>query len=485
MAPAVGFPITAKIQYENERIKLFDHRRLFPQNKPLLARQANSILCMFATAKTLTPMNILLLGGGGRECALAWKLSQSPVLKKLFIAPGNAGTSDYGINIPVSETDFQTIKLVVLENDIDMVVVGPEAPLADGIADFFKSDGLLDHVNIIGPSRHGAMLESSKDFAKEFMMRHGIPTARYCTFTTQNIDEGYKFLESLPSPYVLKADGLAAGKGVIICSDLNEAKKSLYEMLAGKKFGKASERVVVEEFLHGVEVSVFAITDGKNYLLLPEAKDYKRIGDGDTGPNTGGMGAVSPVSFADGAFIKKVEQQIIQPTIAGLQKDNIDYCGFIFFGLMNCNGEPYVIEYNVRLGDPETEAILPRINTDLAALFEKTAKGNLADASISISSLNAVTVMLVSGGYPGNYEKGKEINGIDQMEGCMVFHAGTQTGPDEKIYSSGGRVLAITALGDSLGNARHKAYDYVNKISFEGVNYRKDIGTDLMQFTHS
>jgi len=427
-------------------------------------------------------MNILLLGGGGRECALAWKLSQSKRLNNLYIAPGNAGTLEYGINIPVSETDFQAIKLHVLENDIDMVVVGPEAPLAGGIVDFFRSDGLLDHVSVIGPSKRGAMLESSKDFAKEFMMRHNIPTARYRTFTADNIDEGYKFLETLSPPFVLKANGLAAGKGVIICNDVPEAKRNLHEMLAEKKFGKASEHVIIEEFLHGVEVSVFVVTDGKSYLMLPEAKDYKRIGDGDTGPNTGGMGSVSPVPFADKTFMEKVEERIIKPTIAGIQKESIDYRGFIFFGLMNCNGNPYVVEYNVRLGDPETEAVLPRISTDLVDLFEKITRGDLENASVSISSQHAVAVMLVSGGYPGNYEKGKLVSGLDEVNDCLVFHAGTQIGLNEMVFTSGGRVLAVTALGETLESARQKVYAAAQKITFDGMNYRKDIGNDLKKY---
>jgi len=427
-------------------------------------------------------MNILLLGGGGRECALAWKLSQSKKLRKLFIAPGNAGTLEYGINIPVSETDFQAIKLHVLENDVEMLVVGPEVPLAEGIVDFFRNDGLLDHVSIIGPSKQGAMLESSKGFAKEFMIRNQIPTAQYCTFTATDIDRGYKFIETLTPPYVLKADGLAAGKGVIICNDAEDAKRNLHAMLAEKKFGKASERVIIEEFLNGEEVSVFVITDGKNFLLLPEAKDYKRIGEGNTGPNTGGMGSVSPAPFADKAFMEKVEERIIKPTIAGLQKESIEYCGFIFFGLMNCAGNPYVIEYNVRLGDPETESILPRISTDLVELFEKTVQGNLANASVNISSQHAVTVMLVSGGYPGNYEKGKLIHGLAAAKNCLMFHAGTEIGQDEKVHTSGGRVLALTALGDSLEIAHQEVYAAVQKITFDKMNYRKDIGNDLKKF---
>lgn len=427
-------------------------------------------------------MNILLLGSGGRECALAWKLAQSKSLNQLWIAPGNAGTSLYGVNIPVAETDFANIKLHVLENDIDMVVVGPEAPLAEGIVDFFRNDGLLDHVSIIGPSQHGAMLESSKDFAKEFMKRHGIPTARYQTFSQADIMDGYKFLESLQPPYVLKADGLAAGKGVVICQSLQEAKNELLEMLDGKKFGKASLQVVIEEFLHGIELSVFALTDGKNYIILPNAKDYKRIGEGDTGPNTGGMGSVSPVPFADAEFMYKVEERIIKPTISGIQQEQIDYCGFVFFGLMNCQGNPFVIEYNVRLGDPETEAIIPRIKNDLLDVFEKTIQGNIKNVQLDIYSECAVAVMLVSGGYPGKYDKGKIITGLNKIADCEVFHAGAKLNEIGEPITNGGRVVAITGLGNSLEQAMQKAYAAAGVVEFDGKNYRGDIGRDLLNY---
>jgi phosphoribosylamine---glycine ligase len=427
-------------------------------------------------------MNILLLGSGGRECALAWKLAQSKKLKKLWIAPGNAGTSKFGTNIPVSETDFESIKLHVLENDIEMIVVGPEAPLAEGIVDYFRNDGLLDHVSIIGPSRQGAMLESSKDFAKEFMGRYGIPTARHQTFTSAGINEAYQFLETLNPPYVLKADGLAAGKGVIIHQSLEDARQSLHDMLAGQKFGKASEKVIVEEFLHGIELSVFALTDGKNYVILPNAKDYKRIGDGDTGPNTGGMGSVSPVPFASEEFMAKVEERIIKPTISGLQKEEIDYCGFVFFGLINCQGNPFVIEYNVRLGDPETEAIFPGIKNDLLDVFEKTVQGNIKNVRMDISGEHTVAVMLVSGGYPGKYDKGKVITGLNNVTDCEVFHAGTTLNENGEILTNGGRVVAVTGSGSSLEQAIQKAYASIGSVKFDGKNYRSDIGKDLLSY---
>ncbi|MBE0664071.1 MAG: phosphoribosylamine--glycine ligase [Bacteroidales bacterium] len=427
-------------------------------------------------------MNILLLGSGGRESALAWKLAQSKKLTKLWIAPGNAGTSLYGTNLALAETDFNGIKLHVLETDIDMIVVGPEAPLAEGIVDFFRDDGLLGHVKIIGPSQYGARLESSKDFAKEFMNRHAIPTARHQTFTKETLDDGYRFLETLMPPFVLKADGLAAGKGVVICQNLSEAREWLYEMLAGRKFGKASESVVVEEFLQGIELSVFVLTDGKHYVNLPNAKDYKRIGEGDTGPNTGGMGSVSPVPFANKEFMLKVEEQIIKPTVLGIQNEKIDYCGFIFFGLMNCAGDPYVIEYNVRLGDPESEAIIPRINNDLVEVFEKTAQGRLDEVTIETSGQYAVAVMLVSGGYPGEYEKGKVVKGIDNVKDGVVFHAGTKTNDSAEIITNGGRVLAVTAMADSLELALKRTYASAALIKFDGMNYRRDIGIDLLEY---
>lgn len=425
-------------------------------------------------------MNILLLGSGGRECALAWKLAQSNKTRKLWIAPGNAGTEKYGQNIPVSETDFQAIKRHVLENDIHMVVVGPEAPLAAGITDFFQTDGLLDHVQVIGPSKKGAMLESSKDFAKKFMNRHGIPTARHKSFTKESIREAYNFLEELSAPYVLKADGLAAGKGVVIFQDLNEAKKGLHSMLIEEKFGLASKCVIIEEFLHGTELSVFVITDGENYVILPNAKDYKRIGEGDTGPNTGGMGSVSPVPFAGKSFMGKIEQRIIKPTLQGIEQEKIDFCGFIFFGLINCQGNPYVIEYNVRLGDPETEAILPRIESDIVELFEKAAEKKLENASVKISDDYSVAVMLVSGGYPEAYEKGKEISGLDHIDDGIVFFAGSKTDQQGNIKTSGGRVLAVNATGNTLNDAMKKAYAQAAKISFEGMYYRRDIGKELL-----
>ena len=424
-------------------------------------------------------MNILLLGSGGRECALAWKLAQSKRLNKLWIAPGNAGTSLYGTNISLAETDFNGIKLFVLENDIDMIVVGPEAPLASGIVDFFSDDGLLGHVKIIGPSQYGAKLESSKNFAKEFMNRYAIPTARHQTFTKETLHKAYHFLETLNSPYVLKADGLAAGKGVVICQTLSEARGWLYEMLIGKKFGKASESVVVEEFLQGIELSVFVLTDGKHYVNLPNAKDYKRIGENDTGPNTGGMGSVSPVPFANKAFMDKVEEQIIKPTIAGIQKEKINYCGFIFFGLMNCAGNPYVIEYNVRLGDPESEAIIPRINNDLVEVFVKTAQGRLNEVTIEASDKYAVAVMLVSGGYPGEYEKGKVVKGIELVKDGVVFQAGTITNENDEIITHGGRVMAVTAMAETLEFALQRTYASAAMIKFDGMYYRRDIGKDL------
>lgn len=425
-------------------------------------------------------MNILLLGSGGRECALAWKLAQSPRLKKLWIAPGNAGTGLYGTNISIAEADFEGIKKHVLENDIDMVVVGPEALLASGITDFFKNDYLLKHVGIIGPSKAGALLESSKDFAKAFMLRHGIPTARYQTFTGNQLSEGFQFLATLEPPYVLKADGLAQGKGVIICPTLDEAKETLNEMLVQEKFGKASEKVVIEEFLHGIELSVFVLTDGKTYLLLPNAKDYKRIGDDDTGPNTGGMGAVSPVPFAGASFMHNVEELIIKPTIEGLRKEKTDYCGFIFFGLINCSGNPYVIEYNVRLGDPETEAILPRISNDLVEVFDMTLHGSLGDCTLKISEQAAVTVILASGGYPGDYKKGKEIKVPGNDCDCLIFHAGTKSGEHDRILTNGGRVLAVTALAVSHQEAKEKVYKAIQNIHFEGMYNRSDIGKDAI-----
>jgi phosphoribosylamine--glycine ligase len=421
-------------------------------------------------------MNILILGSGGREHALAWKMRVSPLLEKLFIAPGNAGTSLLGQNLDIAPDDFNGIKNAVLKHKIDMVVVGPEVPLVKGIADFFLNDPELSPIPVIGPASRGAQLEGSKEFAKQFMVQHNIPTARYLAVTSDTIDEGERLLKTLKPPYVLKADGLAAGKGVLIVDDINEALNELQVMLNGK-FGRASDTVVIEEFLSGVELSVFVITDGHSYMLLPEAKDYKRIGEGNTGLNTGGMGAVSPVPFADEKFMVKVKDRIIRPTIDGLQADGIDYKGFIFFGLINVGGDPFVIEYNVRMGDPETEVVVPRIQSDIVEIFEAVAAGKLKDFKCEIDPRTAVTVMMVSGGYPGSYEKGKNIFGLDHVEGSIVFHAGTAS--CDGIITSGGRVLSVTSLGESMDEALAKSYENVEKIEFENKYYRKDIGFDL------
>lgn len=422
-------------------------------------------------------MNILVVGSGGREHAMAWKIKQSPKVDQLFIAPGNAGTSELGVNIPVDVLDFEGLKKVVLEKKIDLVVVGPEVPLVAGLHDFFLSDDDLKQVKVVGPQREGAQLEGSKDYAKAFMQRHNIPTAKYLTVTAQNLDEGLSFLETMQAPYVLKADGLAAGKGVLIIDNLPEAQTSLKEMLAGQ-FGAASSKVVIEEFLSGVELSVFAITDGKDYQILPEAKDYKRIGEGDTGLNTGGMGAISPVPFADQAFMAKVEERIVKPTVKGLQEDNIPYNGFVFFGLINCGGEPYVIEYNVRMGDPETEAVMLRIQSDFVDLLEAAATGNMASQSIEIDERSAVTVMLVSGGYPGAYQKGIAMSGFEKNEGSILFHAGTKQAGD-KVVTDGGRVLAVSSYGKTMQEALSQSYVNAQKVDFEGKYYRKDLGFDL------
>lgn len=428
-------------------------------------------------------MKVLVLGSGGREHAFAWKLSQSKNLTQLFIAPGNAGTSQCGTNVNISATDFETIKKFVIENSIELVVVGPEDPLVAGIYDYFQSNEQLRNIPVIGPSKAGAQLEGSKDFSKQFMIRNTIPTARYQSFNKENLEEGFHFLETLTAPYVLKADGLAAGKGVLILDNLAEAKHELRAMIEENKFGKASATVVIEEFLNGIECSVFVLTDGLNYKILPEAKDYKRIGDNDTGLNTGGMGAVSPVPFVDAAFIKKVEDRIIKPTIKGLKNENITYRGFIFIGLMNDNGEPNVVEYNVRMGDPETEVVLPRIQSDLLELFIAVAQQKLNEVELKIDERTAVTVMLVSGGYPGDYEKGKTITGIEKVEGSMVFQAGTCFGEGKsgnEVVSNGGRVLAVTSFGSDIKQACEKSYSSIAQINFEGMNYRKDIGKDLM-----
>ncbi|WNW01140.1 phosphoribosylamine--glycine ligase [Tenacibaculum sp. HL-MS23] len=424
-------------------------------------------------------MNILILGSGGREHAFAKSLSESNKTKKLFVAPGNAGTSKVATNITINPTDFNKVKEVVLKHNITMVVVGPEAPLVAGIHDFFLADNDLKNIPVIGPKKDGALLEGSKDFSKQFMIKHNIPTAKYESFTAETLAQGKKFLETLAPPYVLKADGLAAGKGVLILTDLAEAKSELEEMLSNQKFGEASSTVVIEEFLNGIELSVFVLTDGKNYKILPSAKDYKRIGEGDTGLNTGGMGAISPVPFATDDFLQKVEELVVKPTINGLQKDGIDYRGFIFIGLMNDNGNPSVVEYNVRMGDPETEVVLPRIKSDLLDLFEGVANQTLHEKSYEVTSQTATTVMLVAGGYPEAYEKGKEITGFESVNDSIVFHAGT-TQKVGKVVSNGGRVMAITSFGDSIKEALEKSYKSIDKISFEGMNYRKDIGFDLM-----
>lgn len=422
-------------------------------------------------------MNILLLGSGGREHALAWKMNQSKKLSKLFIAPGNAGTSQVGTNVNINPNDFDAVKAFILDNNINMVVVGPEEPLVRGISDFVSNDEAISHIPVIGPSKEGATLEGSKEYAKAFMMRHNIPTAGYLSVTQSNLDEGIAFLKTVKAPYVLKADGLAAGKGVLILDDISEAEQELKEMLSGK-FGDASSTVVIEEFLSGIELSVFVLTDGKGYVVLPEAKDYKRIGEGDTGLNTGGMGAVSPVPFADDVFMKKVHDRIVKPTVEGLAKDNIDYKGFVFIGLMSVDGEPEVIEYNVRMGDPETEVVIPRIKSDLVDLFEATANGTLNTKTIEVDERSATTVMCVSGGYPGSYEKGKEITDLNKISEGLVFHAGTSE-KDGKVVTSGGRVIALTAYGANKDEALKASFKNAQTLNFEGKYFRSDIGFDL------
>ena len=424
-------------------------------------------------------MNILILGSGGREHSFTHKLIQSKKVTHIFVAPGNAGTQKIATNIDVNPTDFESVKKVVIAYDIQMVIVGPEAPLVNGVHDFFLADDELKSIPVIGPKKDGALLEGSKDFSKEFMFKHGIPTAKYQSFTKENLQQGKLFLESLTPPYVLKADGLAAGKGVLILDSLEEAKSELEEMVSNQKFGDASSTVVIEEFLKGIELSVFVLTDGKSYKILPSAKDYKRIGEGDKGLNTGGMGAISPVPFADQIFLNKVEELVVKPTILGLQKDGIDYRGFIFIGLMNDNGNPSVVEYNVRMGDPETEVVLPRIQSDLFDLFDGVANQNLEEKEFSVTDKIATTVMLVSGGYPESYQKGAVISGLDNHKDSIIFHAGTKI-KDETIVTSGGRVLAVTSLADTIQEALDQSYKTIDSIHFEKMNYRKDIGFDLV-----
>ena len=423
-------------------------------------------------------MNILVLGSGGREHTFAWKIAQSDYCDKLFVAPGNSGTSEIATNLDIGVTDFMAIKNAVIDHKIDLVVVGPEDPLVQGVHDFFLKDDQLKLISVIGPQKAAAELEGSKEFAKEFMIRHNIPTAAYESFTKDNVEDGYKFLETLNPPYVLKADGLAAGKGVLILNDLDEAKLELKQMLVEAKFGDASTKVVIEEFLDGIELSCFVLTDGKDYKILPTAKDYKRIGEGDTGLNTGGMGAISPVPFATKDFLDKIEDKIVKPTVEGLAKDDLPYKGFIFIGLIKVGDEPKVIEYNVRMGDPETEVVLPRLKTDLVRLFKAISNQTLSDIQLEIDDRAATTVMLVSGGYPEAYEKGKEILGIENVKESLVFHAGAKE-EDGKIVSSGGRVMAVTSYGNTYQEAIKKSYQSINNICFDKMNYRKDIGFDL------
>lgn len=424
-------------------------------------------------------MNILLLGSGGRESAFAWKIAQSSKCRQLFIAPGNAGTSQYGKNVDIKSTDFEAIGQFSLNNAIDMVLVGPEEPLVKGIHDFFLADEQLKNIPVIGPQREGAQLEGSKDFSKEFMFRQNIPTAASKTFTRDTLQEGIEYLATQSLPIVLKADGLAAGKGVLICTGLEEAQQELTEMLAEAKFGDASSKVVIEQFLQGIELSVFVMSDGENYKILPEAKDYKRIGEGDTGLNTGGMGSVSPVPFADAAFMQKITDRVIIPTVEGLKKENIPYKGFIFIGLMNCEGEPYVIEYNCRMGDPETESVMLRIESDFVDLLQGVAKGNLNEKELIISGKTAATVVCVAGGYPGEYLKNKVITGIENVRESIVFHAGTSTQGDD-IITTGGRVLAVSTLQDNLFEALQQATADASRIYYDGLYFRKDIGFDLL-----
>ncbi len=423
-------------------------------------------------------MNILVLGSGGREHTFAWKIAQSPLCKNLYVAPGNSGTAQIATNVTIGVTDFEAIKALVLDKSIDMVVVGPEDPLVKGIHDYFFNDNALKHVSVIGPKKEAAELEGSKEFAKEFLYRHNIPTAAYESFTKETVENGYTFLETLNPPYVLKADGLAAGKGVVILNNLDEAKAELKSMLVDAKFGEASTKVVIEEFLDGIELSCFVLTDGKHYKILPTAKDYKRIGEGDTGLNTGGMGAVSPVPFATEEFLNKIEERIVKPTINGFKKDNLPYIGFVFIGLIKVGNDPKVIEYNVRMGDPETEVVLPRLKNDFVEILQAMSNQTLDTINIEIEERAATTIMLVSGGYPEAYEKGKEITGTNTVDDSILFHAGAQI-KDNKIVTSGGRVMAITSYGNTYQEAIKKSYQNIEKLHFDKMYYRKDIGFDL------
>lgn len=425
-------------------------------------------------------MNILIIGNGGREHALAWKIKQSDKCDRIFVAPGNAGTALVAENVAISQSDFPQLGKFCIENSIELLIVGPEAPLVDGIRDYFEADPTLKEIGIVGPGKAGAMLEGSKDFSKKFMVRHGIPTAKARAFEVSELNQAMDYISTCKPPIVLKADGLAAGKGVIISLSQREAQSVIREMLVDKKFGQASAKVLIEEFLNGIELSVFVLTDGEDYVILPEAKDYKRINDGDLGPNTGGMGAVSPVKFATPSFMKKVEDEVVKPTIAGLKKDNIPFKGFIFIGLMNIGGNPFVIEYNVRMGDPETQAVLPRIKSDFTELLLDAANGNLKGKMIDLEDHHAVTVVMVSGGYPNEYKKGKEIHGLNKAHKASVFHAGSKN-EDKKVVTDGGRVLAVTGIGDSIESAKKVAYESASSIQWDEVFYRKDIGLDLMK----